>query len=106
MAIKMISELCDTKNMTCQVYSTECHYCDDDGGSIVVGVVDHQLKRSLTAGFSVSRGSVQNGHRDVRSLDRCGICTDAQYLHTQRERVRITVHVFSVCQQYRETYRC
>ena len=49
------------------------------------GVLDHQLKRSLTAGFSVSRGSVQNGHRDVHSLDRCGICTDVQYLHRERE---------------------
>jgi hypothetical protein len=29
-----------------------------------------QLKRSLTVGFSGSRGSVQNGHRDVHSLDK------------------------------------
>ena len=40
-----------------------------------------QLKRSLTAGFSGSRGSVQNGQRDVHSLDKWGICTDVQYLH-------------------------
>ena len=50
----------------------------------VVRIVD-QLKRSLTAGFTGSRGSVQNGQREVQSLDKCGICTDVQYLHRRRK---------------------
>ena len=64
-------------------YIQSVNYCDDDGGS--GGVLDRQLKRSFTAGFSGSRGSVQNGHRDVHSLDRCGICTDVQYLRRESE---------------------